>query len=556
MTQDTGDFVFAPLGGLGEIGMNAALYGFGPARARKWMMVDCGLTFAGPELPGVDLVFPDLSFVEKIGRDLVGLVITHAHEDHIGALGALWPRLRCKVFATRFAAGLLETRRLGEPDAPKIDITPVAAGSVIDLAPFQVELIAVAHSIPEACALAIRTPAGLAIHTGDWKIDPNPGVGTRIDETRFRSLGDEGVTALICDSTNILREGESFSESDVARTLKNLIAEAPARVFVTTFSSNIARIRAIAEAAQACGRTVVVAGRAMDRAIQVARECGYLDGVPPFHGLDLYASLPREKIVIIATGSQGEQRAAMARAANNDHPDIKLVSGDRVIFSSRIIPGNARDVNRVINRLCDQGIEVVTDHDHLVHCSGHPRRGEVAQLYQWVRPRVAVPAHGEAHHLTQHAQFAKTQGVAHVIGARNGDVVRLAPGAPALAGKIASGRVYKDGDVLIGEDDGAIRERAKLSFAGVVTVALAIDSKGELAGDPDVLFSGLPKQGKGGCDMGDVIDDAIFRTFEGLPRPKRRDPDSASTAIERAIRGEVYAVWGKKPQVHVLVVAV
>jgi ribonuclease J len=556
MMQNNADLVFAPLGGLGEIGMNCALYGFGPPRARKWLMVDCGLAFPGPDLPGVDLLMPDVSFVEKIGRDLIGLVITHAHEDHIGALASLWPRLRCQVFATRFAAGLLEMRRLGEPGAPDVAITQVAAGMTIDLSPFQVELVAVAHSIPEACALAIRTPAGLALHTGDWKIDPDPGVGTRIDEARLRAIGDEGVTALICDSTNILRDGESFSESDVARTLRSLVAEAPARVLVTTFASNIARIRAIAEAAAACGRTVVVAGRAMDRAIQVARECGYLDGVPGFHGPDLYSELPREKIVVIATGSQGESRAAMARAAENEHPAIKLVSGDRVIFSSRTIPGNAREVHRVINRLCDQGIEVITDHDHLVHCSGHPRRGEVARLYDWLRPRAAVPAHGEGHHLSQHLSFAKAHGVEHVVGARNGDVVRLAPGAPALIGKIPSGRLYKDGDVLLGPDDGAVSERVKLGFAGVVSIALAIDKHGELVGDPDVLFAGLPKRGKAGEDMGDVVDDAIFKTFDALPRPKRRDPDSASTAIERAVRGAVQSVWGKKPQVHVLVVAV
>jgi ribonuclease J len=555
MKNEENEFVFAPLGGLGEIGMNCALYGFGPPRARKWLMVDCGLGFPGPDLPGVDIVMADVSFVEKIAKDLVGLVITHAHEDHIGALALLWPRLRCKVFATRFAAGLLEVRRLNEPGAPKIDITRVGAGDVLDLAPFSVEYVAVAHSIPEANALAIRTPAGLALHTGDWKIDPEPGVGNRIDEARLRALGDEGVTALICDSTNILREGDSFSESDVARTLRTLIGEAPGRVLVTTFASNVARLRAIAEAARACGRTVVVAGRAMDRAIQVARECGYLDGVAGFHSPDLLSSLPREKIVVIATGSQGEARAAMARAAAGDHPSIELVSGDRVIFSSRTIPGNAREVHGVINKLCDLGVEVITDHDHLVHCSGHPRRGEVARLYDWVRPKAAVPAHGEAHHLTQHAAFAKARGVEQVVSARNGDVVRLAPGAPEIIGKIPAGRLFKDGDVLINEDDGAVRERNKLAFAGVVSIALAVNKQGELVGDPDVVRAGVPKRGKSGEDMGELIDEALFKTFEGLSRPKRRDADALATAIERAVRGAVQNVWGKKPIVHVLVVA-
>ena len=554
MTPDA-DLVFLPLGGLGEVGMNMALYGYGPPHKRKWLMVDCGLGFPGPELPGVDLVFPDIAFIEKIARDLVAICITHAHEDHIGALATLWPRLNCKVFATPFAAGLLEVRRLNEPGAPKIDISLTRAGAKLDLDPFEVEYVAVAHSIPEANALAIRTPLGLLVHTGDWKIDPEPGVGTRIDEARLRALGDEGVAALICDSTNILREGDSFSESDVARTLRTLIAESPGRVLVTTFASNIARLRAIAEAAQACGRTVVVAGRAMDRAIQVARDCGYLDGVPGFHPPELLPTLPRDKTVVIATGSQGETRAAMARAAANDHPTIKLVSGDRVIFSSRVIPGNARDVFRIINNLCDLGVEVITDHDHLVHCSGHPRRGEVAQMYEWIRPRIAVPAHGEAHHLKEHAAFARAHGAAEVVSARNGDIVRLAPGAPGVIGEAPHGRLMKDGDVVLTEDDGAVRDRVRLSFAGVISIALAVDRKGELVGDPDVVFAGVPKRGKFGEEMGEVIDEALFAAFDGLSRPRRRDADAVSNAIEKAVRGAVSSVWGKKPTVHVMVVA-
>lgn len=554
MTNDASDFVFAPLGGLGEIGMNAALYGFGPPRQRQWMMVDCGLAFPGPELPGVDLLMPDMAFIEKIRRDLVGLVITHAHEDHIGALSFLWPKLRCTVYATRFAAGLLEARRLSEPGAPDVKVVTVKTGQRLDIGPFDVEFVAVAHSIPEANALAIRTPLGLAIHTGDWKIDPEPCVGHRIDAARLRALGDEGVDALICDSTNILREGESFSESDVAKTLRQLIGEATGRVFVTTFASNVARIRSVGEAAQAAGRSVVVAGRAMERVIQVARECGFLDGLPPFLSLDMFSSLPRENTVVLATGSQGESRAAMARVAEKEHPIIKLAAGDTVIFSSRAIPGNTREVNRVVNKLCDQGVEVITDHDHLVHCSGHPRRGEVAQFYDWVRPRAAVPAHGEAHHLTVHAAFARARGVEHVVGARNGDIVRLAPGAPTVIGKAPAGQLYKDGELLISENDGSVRERVKLGFAGIVSVALAVDKRGDLVGDPDVLMSGLPKKGRDGEDMGEAIDDAIFRTFDNLPRQKRRDLDATATAIERAVRGSVNAVWGKKPQVHVLII--
>lgn len=555
MTKTESDFVFAPLGGVGEIGMNLALYGYGPPKSRKWLMVDCGLGFPGADLPGVDVVFPDISFVEKIVKDLVAICITHAHEDHIGALATLWPRLKCKVYATPFATGLLEVRRLGEPGAPKITMFPARAGMTLDLDPFTVEYIAVAHSIPEANALAIRTPLGIALHTGDWKIDPEPGIGQRIDEARLRALGDEGVDAMICDSTNILREGDSFSESDVARTLRTLIGEARGRVLVTTFASNVQRLRAIAEAAQACGRTVVIAGRAMDRVVQVARECGYLDGLPGFHAPDLLSSLPRDKSVVIATGSQGEQRAAMARAAAGDHPAIKLAAGDLVIFSSRAIPGNEREVHRVINNLCNLGVEVITDRDHLVHCSGHPRRGEVAQMYDWVRPKTAVPVHGEPHHLTQHAAFAKARGVAQVMPARNGAIVRLLPGAPEIIGQTPHGRLYKDGDVVTNEADCAVRDRVRLSFAGVVSIALAVNKQGDLVGDPDVMYSGVPKHGKFGEDMGEIIDGALFKTFEGLPRARRRDANSVVTAIERSVRGAVASAWGKKPTVHVMVVA-
>ncbi len=556
MVDGENELVFCALGGLGEIGMNAALYGFGPPTRRKWLMVDCGVSFAGPDLPGIDLVFPDVSFVERVKRDLVGLVITHAHEDHIGAVVELWPRLGCPVYATRFAASLLEIKRSGEPGMAKIPIEVVGQGATLALDPFSVELIPMAHSIPESCALAIRTPLGTVVHTGDWKIDPTPVIGRPTDAARLKSIGDAGVLALVCDSTNILREGESPSETDVAATLLRLIETAPARVLVTTFASNIARIRAVADAALATGRSVIVVGRAMDRAIEVARECGYLDGIPPFFGADSYGYMARDKTVVVATGSQGEVRAAMARMAQDDHPDVKLAPGDRVIFSSRTIPGNEREVGRVVNGLVRQGIEVVTDRTDLVHVSGHPRRAEVAQLYGWVRPRIAVPAHGEPLHLGEHARFAREMGVEQVVTAGDGDVVVLAPGAPAIVDEAAHGRLCKDGNLLVGSTDPALQARTRLAFAGVVSVAFGLTARGEVAGDPDVTFSGLPSRTRDGKTMDAVIDAAIFDTLDHLGRGRRRDPDAAATAVERAVRGAVGAAWGKKPLVHVLVVEV
>ena len=555
MTDDS-ELVFVPLGGLGEIGMNCALYGYGPANARQWLMVDLGVAFAGEESPGVDLIMPDLSFIEKAKRNLVGIVITHAHEDHIGALAELWPDLGAPVYMTRFVAGLAEARRLGEPGAPKIPLRIVAQGEKVVIGPFVVEFVAVAHSIPESSALAIRTPAGLVVHTADWKIDPSPIIGPPTDEARLKALGDEGVLALICDSTNVLREGESPSERDVAKTLAWLIGEAKGRVVVTTFASNVARLRAAAEAGFAAGRQVCILGRAIERVVAVARECGMLDGVPQFLGMDAFDRLPRDKILALATGSQGEPRAALARIAQDEHPTAELSAGDTVIFSSRTIPGNEKAVGRIINAFVTAGVEVVTDRTALVHVSGHPRRAEMAKMYGWIRPRIAVPAHGEPLHLSEHAAFAIAQGAPQVLRAFNGDLIRLAPGDVSAMGRVASGRRLKDGAILLPADQESVGQRRRLAFAGVVSIALALTPKGEMAGDPDVMIAGLPERTREGAAIDALIDDAIFEAFEGLPPGKRRDPDVVSSAIERAVRNSVNAVWGKKPQVHVLVVEV
>ena len=555
MTDDS-ELVFAPLGGLGEIGMNCALYGYGPANARQWLMVDLGVAFAGEDLPGVDLIMPDLSFIEKAKKNLVGIVITHAHEDHIGALAELWPDLGAPVYMTRFAAGLAEARRLGEPGAPKIPLRIVAQGEKVAIGPFVVEFIAVAHSIPESTALAIRTPAGLVVHTADWKIDPSPIIGLPTDEARLKALGDEGVLALVCDSTNVLREGESPSERDVAKTLAWLVGEAKGRVVVTTFASNVARLRSAAEAGFAAGRQVCILGRAIERVVAVARECGMLDGVPPFLGMDAFERLPRDRILALATGSQGEPRAALARMAEDEHPTAELSAGDTVIFSSRTIPGNEKAVGKIINAFATARVEVITDRTALVHVSGHPRRAEMAKMYAWVRPRIAVPAHGEPLHLSEHAAFAIAQGVPQVLRAFDGDLIRLAPGDVSASGSVASGRRLKDGAILLPADQESVGQRRRLAFAGVVSVALALTPKGEMAGDPDVMIAGLPERTREGAAIDALIDDAIFEAFEGLPPGKRRDPDVVSSAIERAVRNSVNAVWSKKPQVHVLVVEV
>jgi ribonuclease J len=546
------ELLFAPLGGVGEIGMNLALYGLAAGNRREWLCVDMGVSFGDSDTPGIDLIMADIAFLQEQRRDLKGIVLTHGHEDHVGALFDLWPKLRVPVYATPFTATLIESKRAGEPGAPQIPVTVVPVGGRVTIGGFDVEFVPVAHSIPESHALALRTPAGLVVHTGDWKLDPTPVAGETTDPARFMALGAEGVRAVVCDSTNAVRDGISPSESDVAESLKKIVARAKGRVAVTTFASNVARLRSAALAAAACGREVVVVGRAMERVIGVARELGYLDGVPPFRGADAFAALPRDRVMAILTGSQGEPRAALARIANGDHPAIALDPGDMLILSSRTIPGNEKAVNRIVNAIVSQGVEIVADRTELVHVSGHPRRGELEQMYGWLKPQAVVPVHGEALHLAENAALAKKAGVGEVATCRNGDILRLAPGPVEIVDQFASGRLYKDGRVLISANDRVVPERRRLAFAGVVSVAIALGGRGELADDPVVEFAGIPETLSDGRVTFDLIVDAVHDAIESMPKQRRRDSDAVSEAVTRAIRGSVNAAWGKKPVCHVL----
>ena len=551
-----GELVFAPLGGVGEIGMNLSIYGLGDARRRSWLIVDVGVSFASEDnLPGIDLVFPDIRYLVEQQRNLVGIVLTHAHEDHYGALLDLWPKLKVPVYATPFTAALFAAKRQGEYGAPEIPVTEVALGSRFNVGPFDIELVSVAHSIPESNALILRTPHGNVLHTGDWKIDRTPVLGLPTDEAKLRALGDEGCMALIGDSTNAVREGRSPSESDVAKVLTDLIVSAPRRVAVTTFASNVARLKVVADAARKADREVVVVGRAMERVVHVARETGYLEGVQPFHGMDVYGHLPPDKVVALCTGSQGEPRAALARIAQDEHPEVALSRGDRVIFSSRPIPGNEKAIGRVINGLIDQGIEVITDRTHLVHVSGHPRQAELEEMIGWVKPRTVIPVHGEALHLSEHASLARRLG-AKTLMCRNGDLVRLAPGAPEVIDEVPAGRIYKDGALLIDAAARTVADRRRLSFSGLISVAIAVNDQGQLLADPEVELIGIPDNTADGMPMTDVAYNAVVETLDTLPKARRRDPDSVGEAIRRGVRAAVAQHWRKKANVtvHVLVV--
>ena len=554
-TAGDDELVFMALGGIGEIGMNCYLYGLGPADARKWLMVDLGITFPeGENDPGIDVILPDLRFIEEERANLAGLVLTHAHEDHLGAVIELWPRLRVPIYATPFTAAMLKSKLADYGGKLRLPIEELALNARFGVGPFEVELIAVAHSIPEPNALAIRTPLGVVLHTGDWKIDTTPTVGPPTDATRLRQLGADGVLAMVCDSTNALREGRSPSELDVASSLAGIIKGAKRRVAVTIFASNVARIKAVADAARAAGRHLVVAGRAMLRVITVAVETGYLPANFKYHDQQHFSYLEPHEVVLLCTGSQGEPRAALARIAEDVHPEVRLDNGDLMIFSSRTIPGNERAVGRIQNRLVDLGCEVIADGDALVHVTGHPRRDELTEMYGWVRPRIAIPMHGEARHLSEHAKLARAAGVREVLDVRNGDIVRLAPGVAEVVDEAPVGRLFRDGQLIVPPDEGPVRERRSLAFAGVVIVALARSGRGDVLAEAEVALDGVPVADADGRAMIDIVREAVEGAVVSIPRERRRDGELVREAVRRAVRSAVERVWGKRPIAKVLLV--
>ncbi len=547
------ELIFLPLGGVGEIGMNFALYGYGAKNDRRWIVVDVGVTFPGDDLPGADLVLPDISFLlERVDR-LDGIVITHAHEDHYGALLSLWPMLQAPVFCTPFTAAMLEAKTTSEPGAPEIPVTVFRAGEPFEVGPFEIEGIHVTHSIPEPVSLMIRSPLGNMIHTGDWKLDHEPTLGQKTDEAHFRRVGQEGVLALICDSTNAMREGVSPSEEDVSESLAKVIEDSQGRVLITTFSSNVGRIRSTALAAQKVGRRVMVLGRSLLRVVDVSRELGYLDGIAPFLAEDEFQSIPRKELVVICTGSQGESRAALGKLSRDDHRNAKLTPGDKVVFSSRSIPGNEREILNIQNALVDLGVDIVLDGKTLVHVSGHPRRNELKQMYEWVQPTIGVPVHGEAQHLTAHAGLMSEAGIPDVAPIRNGDMLRLAPGPAEVLEQVPHGRIYKDGRLIGSQDETGIKRRRILSWVGHVVLSLVVNRSGDLLADPEIVCEGLPRMVDDQDSFEDVLYDAALGAFESIPPKKRRTDGRIEQAVERAVRNEVRELWGKKPIVTVFV---
>ena len=552
------ELVFLPLGGSNEIGMNFNLYGFGPAHDRKWIVVDLGVTFGDQTTPGVEIILPDPSYIEPYAKDIVGIVLTHAHEDHLGAVHWLWPRLKAPVYATPFTAFLLREKLRDADLLDEVSITEVPLGGKFSLGPFDLELITLTHSIPEPNGLAIKTPLGTILHTGDWKIDPEPQLGAPTDEAAIRRLGDEGVLAMVCDSTNVFVEGEAGSEADVRKALGDLIKSLSGKIAVACFASNVARMDTVIRAAQACGRKVCLAGRSMHRMAAAARSVGLLQGLEPFITDDQAKHMGENEILFLCTGSQGEARAALSRIADGSHPHVKLGSGDHVIFSSRVIPGNEIPIRNLQNKLADRGVRLHTERDTPgIHVSGHPCRGELKQMYQWVRPQIAVPTHGERRHLIEHAAFAKDLQVPHAVSPRNGDMVRLAPGMPEIIDEVPAGRLYVDGGVVTPENGDALRERRHAAFNGMLAVSIVLDGRNKIVSGPQVRGIGLT--GDEEYSLDDALDDLAEEAegaYKKLQGDTRELDEAIESAISRAVKKAAFRIWERKPVVETTVLRI
>ena len=549
------ELVFLPLGGCDEIGMNLNAYGYGPAHDRRWIIADLGVTFGSLETPGVDLICADPEYL--IGEQIDAIFLTHAHEDHIGAVGLLYPRLQTNapIYATPFTAELVRSKMVERGVDPSW-LKPVALGGTVTAGPFEVTYVTLTHSIPEPNALAIKTPLGTILHTGDWKIDPDPQIGETTDVEGLTALGDEGVLAMVCDSTNVFEEGESGSEETVKQGLIDLISEQKQAVAVTTFASNVARVKSIVEAAEAAGRAVCLVGRSMHRITDAAKSVGILSDTMEFVDESDASQIPAEHILYLCTGSQGEARAALTRIARRDHRNVTFHEGDTVIFSSRQIPGNEKGIFELQNALAEQGVRVITPRmvPYPIHVSGHPCRDELRRMYGWVRPKVSVPVHGERRHIMEHATFAKSLQVPNAVTPRNGSLVRLAPGKAEITDLVPSGRLFLDGDRLVPEGAQGIDERRKLSFSGILFATMTLDDSGDVLDGPVVIAKGLSESD------GRIADESIepleIAAEDAIGRMKKRDrmdDDAVERAVGRALRKACLNTFGHRPIIEVIV---
>ena len=548
------ELIFCPLGGSGEIGANMNLYAYGPEDEQKWIIVDMGVTFADDSIPGIDLIYPDPGFILDKKDDLLGIVLTHAHEDHIGAVVHIWPKLKCKIYATPFTSVLIQEKFKEK----KIDISSylkiVPLNSKIKLGAFEIDFVTLTHSILEPNGLSITTPLGTILHTGDWKIDPNPLIGGAIDEEKLKTIGDKGVSAMICDSTNIFSPGRAGSESDVRDSLLKIMKIKTKRILVTSFASNVARMESIFYCAKKTGRSICLVGRSMHRIYKAAKKCGYLKGLlEPVDPRDA-KKIAKNKILFLVTGSQGEPMGAMNRIINGTHSDVFLESGDCVIFSSKIIPGNEKKLYKLQNQLVKDGIEVISEESEFVHVSGHPNRDDLREMYDWVKPQCAVPVHGEHRHMIEHMKFAEEMKVPHPVQVENGDIVKLAPGKPHVFDKAPSGRLYLDGNMSVEEDAQSIKDRKNISANGYMEVTILITAKGNIHKRPVLTFRGLPVY-----DVDEFIyelEEAIEKTTRTFSIKSKKQEFNLIDALKITCRKCAKELTGKRPFININLVRI
>lgn len=545
---------YLPLGGAAEIGMNMYLYGYGPEDNVRWIMVDCGIGFPDTgHAPGVETMTVDPSFIEERRDRLDAIIITHAHEDHVGAVGWLWERLGAPIYCTAFPAEIAR-RKLDEAGVKPSVVKPCEPNAPFDVGAFNITFFPLTHSVPETSALIIRTPLGTIFHTADFKFDPDPIIGVPADIDALKALGEEGVLALVCDSTNVFEPGESGAEKDLRESLSKVIGRCTGKVAATTFASNVARLKSLGEAAKANNRAIVVAGRAMRRMIEVGARTGAVKDFPETVSEDQARDIPDEHLFYLVTGSQGEGRAAMARIANGSHPSVSLASGDTVMFSSKTIPGNEVEVARIYNLLAERGVEVIDSDAEKIHVSGHACRDELAAMYSYLKPQFAIPMHGERRHLREHARMAPEWGAGSAHVATNGELMRLAPGTPQIVDDVPVGRLYRDGDLIVGAMDGVVRARKKMALNGHIAVSVILDDAGQLIVESDVRMTGAPVQPpKSDSTFEERIAEAVDKAIEAMPRKARKDDEAVEELVALTSRRTAFKLWGKKPETVVFI---
>ena len=549
------ELIFCPLGGSGEIGMNMNLFAYGKPDNQKWIIVDIGVTFADDAVPGVDLIYPDPGFIIDKKEDLLGIILTHGHEDHIGAISHIWPKLKCKIFATPFTSALI----IEKFKEKKIDISGylkiIKLNSTLKLKPFKIEFVTLTHSILEPNGLKIETPVGNILHTGDWKCDPDPLIGENINSKRLKQIGEEGVIAMICDSTNVFSAGRAGSELDVRKNMLNVMQRLKKRIIITSFSSNVARMETVFYCAKKVGRQISLVGRSMHRIYKAAKQCGYLKNIiEPIDAREA-KKFAREKIIYLCTGSQGEPMGAMKRISNYSHPDVFIEKNDAVIFSSKIIPGNEKKLYKLHNELVKEGIEVISEENEFIHVSGHPNREDLRDMYNWIKPRSVIPVHGEHRHMLEHINFAKEMQVPYPIKVENGDIVRLYPGdKPEVYDKAPNGRLYVDGSISVEEDSQSIKERKNISVNGFIEVTILITPKGNMHNRPVLTFKGLPIFEKEEFQYG--LEEQIEKTIKTFSLNNKNHEINLIDALKITCRKFTKKKTGKKPLTNINLVRI